>query len=537
MARVAIGATGPFTKIIYLSPWWEVPLITLIIKYRKLCNVIIRFLKMQYFFHIASLITCIAALLLKLSLDRSMILTITVTLIGLSSVSIALITVLTSYVRGYGKWLWLVINDSGIKISLVLNMGLMYWAAGGSNNQSLAFSFVVWLQLLRSIFIAMQVFEPNHEVAQRIKQYADDHFQLFYPAYERRLFLLGNPAIRAKQSVRLRIKLALADLKVGVKSDVVIQIILNPNKTGMSASVSLAIPKYPNLRDFVDVMNSSLKDRFTLSIWKDSPAFQMYSHAQWFSENAAEASKQHHWAEFNDLIDAYATLTERVCKALSPLDGRLDALGSLLGGMIYTWNAPTEALASAIAEAPTLEAQKTCFLVCDLLHKMRYSTQSISNYLEFVLLPTISALLFRRRIYDIRSVGETMAEDIQHSLLHYRNDVSTIEAFYSRGRIIREIVESIRMLQVSFSGQELALRQIIAVRLISSIVGVGGFKNNGESSDPPSRDIIRGEIRSLMENDKWQDMIGVKSQIGLILSSESAELIRQALNQVEFWII
>ncbi|MCY0870951.1 MAG: hypothetical protein OWT27_10280 [Firmicutes bacterium] len=525
-----IGISGPISKTIYQSPWWRPGFVTIQIKTRSLLLNIRRFVLGKGLFHFVGIATCLFAIIYGLKLDRDTILTTTATLVGLSSITIALIVVLTSFARGYADWLWLALNDSGIKVSLALNVGLMYFTAARGDFQSLAWSFPTWIQLLRSVFIAFQMFTPHYDMISRTRSYAEEHFRLNYPAYSRTLFALGNPYIRAIREFSLRLELSCADLMVGRTRAGAIQTVMTPSSDGTMLSVRLICEE---IQDVLDRINGSLKERFVARNWKTSPASLMQRHARWFSENAANAAKEHRWAVFEEILAAYAMVAKQVCNTLGNLDEAVNTSGTTLTSVTYTWNAPTEAFEYSLAFAPRPQAQNTCSFLGGLMYSMSPSAQSVHDYVDLILLPAIRALLFKRDIADLPSIGKSLSHNIQQPMLSYLNDTSFIRSFFWRGEVIIQITESLRLLQTSFEGAELHARQAVGIAMISSIVQVGGFTNNG--AVPEARDIIRREVNNLLQQEKWDQLIGHNSVVGIVLSPSTTSLLRKCFEQVHTW--
>lgn len=527
------GISGPVSKIVYQTPWWKPAYARIEIHELAVLLAIRRFLFVQKKFHFFGMGTAFLALVYGFTLDKDTILTITAALVGLSAITFALIAALTTRARGYADWLWLALRDSGIKISLSLNVALIYFAACRGDQQSLAWAFPVWIQLLRSVFISSRVFELDYDMTSRAAEFAQEYFKLHYASYSSDLFVLRNPYIRAIRGFSLRLELSYLDQLVGIKSDREIQMIMTPTDDGLRMSVRLVSKE---LQDALDRINNSLRERFERRPWMDSPPSLMQRHARWFSENAADAAKDHRWEIFEGMLHAYASVTGEVCNTLRDVESKANETsgGPLINETTYTWNAPTEAFEYAIAFAPRPQAQKTCVLLGTMLHSMNSTVQSVQDYIELLFLPSVRSLLFKRGIGDLPSIERTLSDNVQDALLAYLKNPLFIKEFFLRGEVIIQIIESVRFLQTSFVGNELTARQAIGIEIIRHLVAVGGFTNNG-IIPAETRDTIRNEILELLKREKWDTLKGQTSATGIVLSEDTMMSLRRCLEQVNAW--
>lgn len=533
--RVLVGKQGVFSEIVFPSPWWERPTLQAISWIKSSVAKIICYFTGKPAFHVISCGLLAISMRFHLSLDRDTMVAATATLVGLTSVAVALTTILTSYLRGYVDWLWLALEDSGIGIALFLNATLLIVSASGPNKQSLAFAFVAWTQLFRTVYFSFQLFRPGSSMTERVQRFAREHFVRSSSNFARRLFPLGFPGVKVKNSIQLRVKLAELDMTYSGRIERISKV-LTPSTDGRKLGVSIA--DYGQIGDnkVLNCVNNLLEGRFSIYEWKSNTVRQIQRYARWFSENATDAARQHQWNEFEDFIIGYAYLTGQACAFLEEVDEELRISKSILGVMIYTWNAPTEAFEYAVVFAPTVQSQKICTMAAELLYHMDTSAQTIHDYVDLIALPVIRTILFKRNSVDIDSVGESIGKALQHVLLHYLNQPTEIKFFFDQCDIIADIVKALRLLQSQFSDSELILRQRVGLKIVGDIIGVGGFTNNGEIARE-TRETIRSSVNSLFANTRWASMVGELPEQGgfLVLREEIQRDLRCILETVHAW--
>lgn len=528
--RVIRGQHGAFTDLVFLSPWWARPQVRTVEWSKLFFERLKRFVTMAPFFHVLSGTLLLLALLLRLTLNKGIMVTTTATLVGLSSIAVAVMTVMASNLQGYVRWLWLAFEDSGIRFALFFNLVLIVISSSGSKTQSLALAFIAWVQLFRSLYVALQLFGPKYSMTSRVQEFARDHFDRSLPKYEQRLFPLGFPRIKVQNSFWLRVRLAESDMRVITSVDATsFRKTLKLTDDGQALELIISGKGDQTL---IENVNAILHGQFTRSSANERPLQQMEKHARWFSENATQAAKQHCWVDFEDMIEGYAYLARQACLAID----EPESFKVLLGSMTYTWNAPTEAFEYGISSAPTIQAQKNCRIMAALFYYMDVSAQSVHDYVDLIALPTIRAVLFSRSLSDIDVVGESLGQALQGALLRYLGREATLTAFFVSGRVLESLVKYLRILQASFSHEELVLRQWVGLNLLNELVRVGSFRQNGVNSC--GKNILKDHVEQLLIPAGWTKLIGYKEideDTLLVLNCDAQRTLREIFGQVQGW--
>ena len=308
---------------------------------------------------------------------------------------------------------------------------------------------------------------------------------------------------------------------------------LKPNDDGQTLELIISGEGDQTLIENVNVI---LHGQFTGSSANEWSLQQMEKNARWFSENATHAAKQHRWVDFEDMIEGYAYLTRQACLAIDDPESFKVQGTFLLGSMTYTWNAPTEAFEYGISSAPTIQAQKNCRIMADLFYYMDVSAQSVHDYVDLIALPTIRAVLFSRSLSDIDVVGESLGSALQDALLRYLGREPTLAAFFVSGRVLESLVKYLRILQASFSHEELVLRQRVGLNLLNELVRVGSFRQNGV--DSCGNNMLKNHVQQLITPAAWTELIGYKEMDGddfLVLHVVAQRLLKEIFKQVYVW--
>lgn len=287
------------------------------------------------------------------------------------------------------------------------------------------------------------------------------------------------------------------------------------------SSFELKLLYPPSREPVVPYVNECLRNQFSSSASNTSVLAQLESNAKWFAETAVIAAKQQQWSDFEELIQAYAHLTQQAGLILqSAKDQHQDASDQKTGGsdnkkdlyalgiITYSWNAPTAALEYGIAMAPLMQAQKNCNIRADLLASMTFDAQNVRDYVDLLAIPGIRAVLFRRDLTDLCEVGERLAEEFYNVLLRYISNATVMTQCFCDKGVVRAIVEMIRLLQAQFVGNELRYRQRIGLGILSKLISVGNVRN-GDGEATWSELCFEDCVRRFLDVSVWDKLMGL----------------------------
>ncbi len=502
--RVIFGFHGPITDSVFSSPWWFRSWRTGARWIRQLVREAGWFIGQQWFLHVLCVIAAIVAVLNGWIVKPDILITTSATLAGLASIAIAMITLMGANLQGYVRWTAMLINDTAVVLSLTLNLAVIVLGVMNLPERWVTMAAVVaWIQLFRSVFVAMKLFGPDSSLIARIKAYVTEHFGESLVKFEKRSYPMGMPQVSTRSPWWLRIRLAQADMFEDCTDSNQLWKRLLPSEDGTTFKVQLS-----GGGDDVAIryINEYLRNKvFSVSTAHSSDLRQIENNSKWFSEAAAIAAKQQRWSDFEELVDGYMDLTRKAALLLEPASGQSNQYAVNI--ITYSWNAPTEAMEYAISMAPLGQAQKSCVKLGDMLSAMALSEQSVRDYIDLLVVPSVRALLFHRDLGDLHDIGERLADAIYHALLRYFSDDMVMTVFFSSTGVIRVVIEMIRLLQAQFVGNELLYRQRIGLGILNKFVSVHTAHRFGEVTWSELH--FEEHVRAFLEVGSWDKLMGL----------------------------